>query len=487
MTFRDFLDLSVGNVRRTKLRTFLTTSGVVIAIAAFTALMSFGAGNREFVTEQFRKFSLFTTMEVYARDRDRVADSVTPPPLNAQAVNRLSEIPGVELAFPFDALSVTAHVRDTAISTQARVLTVEARESRLFSAILGSAGFSSDSAHEALVTDVFVEKLNIDNGDSLVGQELILAAQTVSLDSALLAVVDTGDRAIWKRLRNIRFDSLFNERYRRKVMERELSEGLRRFVDGLMNRRLTVFDTLVIQGIVSVRGGMRTSPVLITEGTARRLTSEGYIIGSDPTDLFAAMQSGSFFLPEQASDVRSYPRVTLQLDPYVSYKPVKDSVEALGYRAFSYAEQFEEIRRFFIYYNIGLGVIGLIALVTAGLGIVNTMVMSITERRKEIGILKSLGADERHVRLLFIMESGLIGAAGAVAGIFLGWLATRIISAIVQVIMARRDMPVFEPFALPIWLIVLAFLFGVVVAIIAGLYPAARAARVDPVESLRAE
>ena len=75
-----------------------------------------------------------------------------------------------------------------------------------------------------------------------------------------------------------------------------------------------------------------------------------------------------------------------------------------------------------------MGVIGLIALITASLGIVNTMVMSITERRKEIDILKSLGADERDIRWLFLVESAVIGLLGTTGGILSGWVISRVTS-----------------------------------------------------------
>jgi len=193
------------------------------------------------------------------------------------------------------------------------------------------------------------------------------------------------------------------------------------------------------------------------------------------------------FEPTGAFDSRSYPRVTLVLEPLASHKAVKDSIGTLGYRAFSFAEQFEEMQRFMIYYYLGLGVIGLIALVTASLGIINTLVMSITERRREIGILKSLGAGERDIRRLYLVESGVMGAAGSAVGIVVGWVGTKVVAAIIKVLMEREDMPVFDPFALPLWLVVLALSFGLFVSLIAGLYPAARAARVDPVEALRYE
>jgi len=132
-------------------------------------------------------------------------------------------------------------------------------------------------------------------------------------------------------------------------------------------------------------------------------------------------------------------------------------------------------------------VVGLIALTVASLGIINTMVMSITERRREIGVLRSLGADQTDIKLLFLIESAMIGSIGAIIGILFGWSITRLISLIVQHYMEREGIDPIEMFALPLWLVVTAFLFGLLVSLVAGYYPASRAAKVDPVQALRGE
>jgi putative ABC transport system permease protein len=113
------------------------------------------------------------------------------------------------------------------------------------------------------------------------------------------------------------------------------------------------------------------------------------------------------------------------------------------------------------------------------------MVMSITERKREIGILKSLGADEVEIRVLFLVESGVIGLIGTIGGILCGFIITRIVSAIAQIYMQGEGIPSIDLFALPVWLILIALAVGVGVSVTAGLYPAARAARIDPVEALR--
>ena len=187
------------------------------------------------------------------------------------------------------------------------------------------------------------------------------------------------------------------------------------------------------------------------------------------------------------SNIRTYPKVTLDLDPHVPFAGIRDSIKALGFEPRSFAEQFEEIQKMFIYFDMALGLIGLIALVTASLGIANTMIMSILERRREIGVLKALGADDSDIRRIFLYEAAAIGTAGAALGIVFGWLIARAASFVAQGFMRREGIEPIELFATPWWLIGIALEFGIVVSLLAGYYPARRAARLDPVESLRNE
>jgi putative ABC transport system permease protein len=487
MTLRDLIEATLHNLWRIKLRAILTTSGVIIAIATFVAMLSFAAGNQRYFSTAFNEFGLLNQMSVTPKGRN-AADTTTAAVLDEAAIENISRIPGVRLAYPYSSFRVKAAVLDTVVNTTARSLPLNAVRTKLFSRILGGHEFSSDLAREAVVTQDFVDLTGAD-ADSLIGKTLVLSMKVANLDSALAAVVGDPTEEAERMFRSVDMDSLYDADYQRRFAKRELNHRFHKFFRGLMDRQLFVSDTLTIAGVAPDDPSYRiqTDPIVIPEQTARRLSSSGFIITENPIDLFAAARDGSLFDPAEAYDSRSYPRLTLELEPLTNHKAVKDSIEALGYRAFSFAEQFEEMQRFMVYYYIGLGIIGVIALATASLGIINTLVMSITERRREIGILKALGAHESNIRRLFLVESGAIGAVGSAVGIVAGWIGTRIVAAIMKTVMAREDMPIFDPFALPVWLIALAFSFGVLVSLIAGLYPAARAARVDPVETLRNE
>ncbi len=485
MTFADLVTTSAGNLWRMKLRSFLTISGVVIAIAAFVAMLSFGAGNQQYVTDRFNQLGLLTMMQVYPPRTEEGERPDTMAVLDEAAVERLSQIPGVRLAYPFDAFSVTVGLADTQLAVDAQALPAEAADTRLYSQLAAGEAFRTDSARKVLVTQDLLKDAGIENADSAIGQPIVISARLATLDSGIVNVFLDKDGNLRTRFREIRFDSLRDLDYARKLFRTELGSAISRFIDGYMHDLKTVSDTLVIGGVLQTTRDrhVNTESVIIPVQTALEFNPGGF--SGDPADLFSALSSGRVSFDEGASGGKTFSKVTLDLDPRVSPKTVRDSVEALGFRSFSFAEQFDEIRQFFLYFDLILGVIGFIALFTASLGIVNTMVMSITERRREIGVLKSLGADDRDIRYLFLAESGAIGSIGAIVGIFIGWMISRIASAIAAAIMAKEGVHDVELFALPWWLILIAFSFGLIVSLIAGYYPAVRAARVDPVQALR--
>ena len=135
-----------------------------------------------------------------------------------------------------------------------------------------------------------------------------------------------------------------------------------------------------------------------------------------------------------------------------------------------------------------LGSVGALALLVAALGVANTMMMAIYERTREIGVLKALGASGGEIRSLFTTEAALIGLIGGVFGLIFGAILGRIVDwgahryLISEGVTGIGDLSVMPP-----WLAVGSLVFAALIGLLAGLYPAARAARLDPVEALRHE
>jgi putative ABC transport system permease protein len=113
-----------------------------------------------------------------------------------------------------------------------------------------------------------------------------------------------------------------------------------------------------------------------------------------------------------------------------------------------------------------------------GIGIMNIMLVSVTERTREIGILKALGATRRDILVQFLAEAGLLALLGGLIGIALGWLAGKGVAALI---------PNFPPASVPVWVVLAAAGFSALVGIVFGIMPASKAAGLDPIEALRYE
>ena len=118
--------------------------------------------------------------------------------------------------------------------------------------------------------------------------------------------------------------------------------------------------------------------------------------------------------------------------------------------------------------------LGAVALLVGAIGIANIMVISVLERRGEIGLRRALGATRRHIGSQFLAESALLAAIGAVAGLAIGAGATEIYA-------VGKN----EPFVVPLYALIAAPAAGLLIGALAGLYPAAKAARLSPTEALR--
>src|ERR1700674_6027800 len=107
---------------------------------------------------------------------------------------------------------------------------------------------------------------------------------------------------------------------------------------------------------------------------------------------------------------------------------VEDFFKKMGFTTFSLLDASQSLRTFFKVLDVFLGIFGSLALAVASIGIVNTLVMAILERRREIGIMKAIGASDSDVKKLFFAEAGAMGILGGVVGVILGWAIGQVIN-----------------------------------------------------------
>ncbi|HZU23813.1 MAG TPA: FtsX-like permease family protein, partial [Terriglobales bacterium] len=202
-------------------------------------------------------------------------------------------------------------------------------------------------------------------------------------------------------------------------------------------------------------------------------------------DLHAAQPAGLREIVGGGSGREQYTSLVVRVSSPSGVQKVEDGIKQKGFGTFSLLDATKSLRRFFTILDLFLGIFGSLALAVASLGIVNTLVMAILERRREIGIMKAIGASDTDVRRLFFAEAGAMGFCGGALGVALGWMIGRIINAGTNLYLRNHQLPSEQIWSVPWWLVGGAIVFALVVSLVSGLYPAARAARLDPVQALR--
>jgi putative ABC transport system permease protein len=185
-----------------------------------------------------------------------------------------------------------------------------------------------------------------------------------------------------------------------------------------------------------------------------------------------------------------YQNAEVRVVDVAQVESVKAEIKKRGFRAWSLTNQVEEVNRVFLIVNSALALIGGISLLVASFGISNTMIMSIRERTREIGVMKAIGGSDGEIMRIFFVEASLIGLTGGALGVLGGWGIDRVANTLAnrwilrQVGQAIRRI---EFFSIPWYLSAGAILFALAISLIAAIYPAMRAARVDPIKALRYE
>jgi putative ABC transport system permease protein len=203
-----------------------------------------------------------------------------------------------------------------------------------------------------------------------------------------------------------------------------------------------------------------------------------------PTDAAAAFYLRS---PENADE--GFGDVNVIVDEEKNVQEVANRITALGYDVFSLEKIIETVRMNVFLITLATAFVAVVALLVAALGITNTMIMSVLERTHEIGIMKAIGARDRHIQLIFLVEGAVLGLAGGLLDLGLSWLASFPANAIAKSIMEEQTQePIRGSLLLfPTWLVLGAPALACLITTAAALYPAVRAARVDPMTSLRRE
>jgi putative ABC transport system permease protein len=449
MKFQDLSDLALRNLREAFLRNALTTLGVAVGVASLVAILSIGVGLQQLASKRLTQSGLFDTIFVTAKNNFRgmgrpqreVQSDKPPRPLDEDARHELEKLPNVIEVYPQVRFFTEVRFNNKPYATVVAGMPGSSRNSGAFDGMQGNF-FSSASANEAILQIEFAKDLS-DKPPSLIGQDLTLRyAERQAIPAASETAQGASDSG-----------GGFS------VVPKELH--------------------LKIVGIVETEpaagyGGVGNARLLIPLATASALRTAQV---NDLRDIVRGSNANKTVYPSLSVRAKSPSQVAV----------IEASIKNLGFNAFSLLDASKSLQIFFSVFDSLLGIFGGLALTVATLGIVNTLVMAILERRREIGVLKALGAADSDVRQLFFVEAGIMGFLGGILGVGFGWVLGRAITFGTNFYLKRQNLNPIELTYVPWWLVVVALLLGVVVSLLAGLYPASRAAKLNPVDALRYE
>ncbi len=451
---RDLTDLALRNLREAILRNALTTLGVAVGVASLVAMLSLGVGLQELASKRLSRSGLFDTIVVTPKNAfrgmgrpPREKDSDKPPrPLDEEARAQIEKLPNVIEVYPQVRFFTEVRFNNKPFATVVAGMPDSAKNSGSFDGMQGNF-FSSPTANEAILQIEFAKDLS-GTPASLVGQELVLRyAERQALPSA---AVDTANPA--------------------NPTTEPAPGGFSVVPKELRLKIVGVVETEPAQGY----GGYGNARLLMPLQTASTLRAAQV---NDLRDI----------IRDSAANKITYPSLSARAKSPSQVEALEASIKGLGFNAFSLLDASKSLRTFFLVFDSLLIIFGSFALAVATLGIVNTLVMAILERRREIGVLKALGASDSDVQQLFFVEAGVMGFFGGVFGVLFGWLLGRAMTFGTNVYLHRQNLGSVEITSVPWWLVLLALAFGILVSLAAGLYPASRAAKLNPVDALRYE
>ena len=481
MSIFDILHLALRNLRQAKLRAILTTMGVIIGTAVIVTMVSFGLGLQSNMLERFKALDLFNEVLVFGRGLSNLAGLDRPARardegerrdnrgrsnrtatriLDDPGLKEIAAIPGVAYVEPN--VNFPAYVR-----ANGKLLTHYVGGANIPNAATRFQNFaagkmiSSPTADEAVVSERFIRDFGFEKPADAIGKTL-----------ELLAPPDENKGEDEEEQANF-FGIPLDD------------PGFAETGAGLQTRTFQIVGVLgeLKQGAGqgAMRGITPWAGIYVPLATAQAWALE-HRGPMSRVALALARQGGNL----AAGQTEGYESAVVRVTDPVQLTQVREKITDAGFGSFSIVDELDQIRTVFLIIDSVLGLLGGISLLVASFGIANTMIMSILERTREIGIMKAIGAEDREIKLIFFVEAAVIGVTGGVVGVLLAWGIDELANYLAyRFILKPQGASFIDFFDMPPYLWLGAILFALLVSIAAALYPASRAARIDPVRALR--
>ncbi len=436
MTWRDAIALAARSVGRRLGRAALTVLAIGLAAALLSSLLIASTAAQRRVLDQVSDGGPLAGIQVAAAEPDPGAlDSDNPPrgearAIDDDAVRQIAALPGVTSVVP-----VVANP----------VIVVPPAEP-----LPGSHPRRRDLTRDGTLERYFDTIVGIDLTRAVDLPIVIVSGRLPATNGAAEAAVSVG------YLRRLGIDKQRAD----DVVGTELVIGEpRAYADGddVVVRGRWV--RLQIVGVVAQEVGTGQVVVSLEEAQRARAWS------------VAGIEVEGFDVPESP-----YTALFVVADGLERVPEVRQAITDVGYSTSAPETLIESVQRYLRVVEIVLAGIGVIALAIAALGVSNAMLAAVRERRREIGVLKAVGASDRDVRRIFLVEAGTLGFLGGIVGTAVGYLAAQALAAVVNSYLASQRLETVE-LGLPVFLVVAVVAGSTVLALLAGTIPAQRAAR----------
>lgn len=194
-------------------------------------------------------------------------------------------------------------------------------------------------------------------------------------------------------------------------------------------------------------------------------------------------------LPELRNHIgiEEYERVQVRVTTNEFLQSVEDELIEAGYRVTALSKTVDQASKIFQGVQAVLAVFGGIALVVSAIGMFNTMTVTLLERTKEIGIMRTLGASPSDIKWLFVSESVVVGFLGGISGIVMGVLLGGTINILLNVVASQFGGQSVTLFSFPLGFLTFIAVFSAVVGYLTGIFPARRASKLNPLDAIRYE
>jgi len=456
MKFFDLLRMSISNLWKRKLRTVLTVLGVIIGITSIVVMIALGNGLKQSMLDNYSNYSSMTQIQIYSGGYYYSSSSSQDEEkrLDDAFIQQLLSMEHVEAVYPKLNISAIAKVGqyrgylDIYGITQEELATMD---------IPIAQGKLPDSDTELqffygnnVLMNFYVDKTNAspwwDNNEM---------PNIDVMNDPIFVIFD--EDAYWSSQNG--GDGTTPVKQPKKyiieacgLMDGEFGEWGNRYGQSI----LCDIDALKAE----LKRIFKKSPI---PGQPTRKNGKPY------NELF-------------------YSEMVVQVDDMANVAELTTMINDMGYNASSSAEWIQQELDSMNMIQAVLGAIGAVAMLVAAISITNTMMMSIYERTKEIGVMKVLGCDIRNIQGLFLMEAGFIGFIGGVVGVGFSYVLSLVINGLVAGSDATANMGITGAICrIPLWLNPLAIVFAIVIGMIAGFIPSLRAMRLSPLAAIRNE